>query len=267
VASGREGLAVIRRAAETGRPVDIVILDYQMPSMDGGEVARTIRADKSIEMTPIVMLTSVDQAGDGSKFSELGVQSHLIKPARASMLLETIIATLQNAGAGSVDWDALEPDPADGRRLLSVVQPAEHRPKMKSGSSGFTILVAEDNEVNQIVIGQILAETGHAYLIVDNGERAVEQFKAVSPDLILMDVSMPEMNGLDATQAIRGLERDNGGYVPIIGLTAHALKNDRDMCIDAGMDDYVPKPVSVRALNEAIEKHLNADRPKVRARA
>ena len=122
------------------------------------------------------------------------------------------------------------------------------------------ILVAEDNEVNQIVIEQILKETGHDYTIVFDGAQAVEKYKADPPDLILMDVSMPEMNGLEATQAIRKLETESGGHVPIIGLTAHALKGDKEMCLESGMDDYVPKPISVEKLQDAIERNLGADR-------
>jgi len=118
--------------------------------------------------------------------------------------------------------------------------------------------VAEDNEVNQIVVEQILLDVGHSYVIVENGRLALEQFQARRPDLVLMDVSMPEMNGLEATRAIRQVERDAGDGVrtPIIGLTAHALKGDRETCMEAGMDDYMPKPISPDALQSRIAEWL-----------
>jgi len=120
------------------------------------------------------------------------------------------------------------------------------------------ILVAEDNEVNQIVVEQILLDAGHAYSIVENGRLALEQFMAERPDLVLMDVSMQEMNGLEATRAMRGAELDAGDGVrtPIIGLTAHALKGDRELCLEAGMDDYIPKPISPDALQAKIAEWL-----------
>ena len=152
--------------------------------------------------------------------------------------------------------EPVDSEPGEERSKSVTRTIEELQNEVVKGRTGRTILVAEDNEVNQIVIEQILADTGHAYTIVENGRLAVEQYKAVSPDLILMDVSMPDMNGLEATQAIRELEKANGGHVPIVGLTAHALKGDREMCIDAGMDDYVPKPISVSKLHETIDTHL-----------
>ncbi len=120
------------------------------------------------------------------------------------------------------------------------------------------ILVAEDNDVNQIVLEQILIDAGHSYTIVENGKLALEQFKAERPDLVLMDVSMPEMNGLEATEAMRAAEADagDGVHTPIIGLTAHALKGDKEMCFKAGMDDYMPKPISPAALQAKIVEWL-----------
>ncbi len=119
------------------------------------------------------------------------------------------------------------------------------------------ILVAEDNEVNQMVIEYTLLDAGYEFMIVENGKLAVQQFQSIKPDLILMDVSMPEMNGMEATQAIRELEVDLGGHVTIVALTAHALHGDRERCIEAGMDDYMPKPISPRALTERLVQWLN----------
>ena len=120
------------------------------------------------------------------------------------------------------------------------------------------ILVAEDNEVNQMVFTQILGETGYGFEIVGNGRKALDAFGRLNPRMILMDVSMPEMNGLEATAAIRRLEEETGTHVPIVGVTAHALKGDRERCLEAGMDDYLPKPISPRALLEKVERWVGA---------
>lgn len=119
-----------------------------------------------------------------------------------------------------------------------------------------TILVAEDNDVNQMVVEQILETTGHSFTIVANGRQAVEMFHELRPKLVLMDVSMPDMNGLEATKAIREAEKESGGHTPIIGLTAHALKGDREMCLDAGMNDYMSKPISPDKLTAKIDEWL-----------
>ncbi|RWF09238.1 MAG: response regulator, partial [Mesorhizobium sp.] len=119
------------------------------------------------------------------------------------------------------------------------------------------ILIAEDNEVNQLVFGQILNGLGLSYRIAGNGRTAVEMYRSLRPRLVLMDVSMPEMNGYEATRAIRAIEQQNGGHTPIIGVTAHALKGDREKCIEAGMDDYLPKPVSPDRLGAKIGTWLS----------
>ncbi|MBE0693061.1 MAG: response regulator, partial [Aquamicrobium sp.] len=139
---------------------------------------------------------------------------------------------------------------AASRPALTVVTPrpaAGHR---------VDVLVAEDNEVNQLVFTQILNETGLTYEIVGNGRLAVEAHRAMNPRMILMDVSMPEMNGLEATARIREFEAASGGRTPIVGVTAHALKGDRERCIEAGMDDYLSKPISPRALTEKIGRWI-----------
>ncbi len=130
---------------------------------------------------------------------------------------------------------------------------------MQQGWSGLIILVAEDNEKNQIVVEQILIDAGHSYAIVENGKLALEQFKAERPDLVLMDISMPEMNGLEATEAMRAVEADagDGVHTPIIGLTAAALKDLKEVCVEVGMDDYITKPFSPDALQAKIAEWLS----------
>lgn len=268
--NGREGLKVLEAAAGHGLCVDCVVLDYQMPGMNGAEVARAIRSTRDIAATPIVLLTSVDHSLSGAVCRELAIDAQLTKPARSSALLETIVTTIQKArsdeagwgyaGAGSgreehanttedgpgyVAHPCTLPDGAAEDGAGAAVQATKHPVE---------ILVAEDNEVNQLVFSQILGEAGLSFEIVENGKRAVEAWRALAPRMILMDVSMPELNGLEATQAIREAEAGSGRNVPIIGVTAHALKGDRERCLEAGMDDYLSKPISPRALTEKVER-------------
>lgn len=270
--SGAEGLKVLIAAAAYGVPVDCVVLDYQMPEMSGAEMARIVRSTEGLADTPIIMLTSVDQSLANTSYRDLGIDAQLIKPARSSVLLETLVATIQRHRHAT---DSHAPQPLAAERpdapqpplalseQRAQLQPPPVRPRLPAtGGDGhrLDILVAEDNEVNQMVFTQILGETGHGFEIVGNGRKALEAFGKLNPCMILMDVSMPEMSGLEATAAIRRLEQETGTHVPIVGVTAHALKGDRERCLEAGMDDYLPKPISPRALLEKVERWLGAGR-------
>ncbi|RWM25246.1 response regulator [Mesorhizobium sp.] len=274
--SGAEGLRVLIAAAAYGVPVDCVVLDYQMPGMTGAEMARIVRNTAGLAHTPIIMLTSVDQSLANATYRDLGIDAQLIKPARSSILLETLVATIQRhrhgttaaqppliAGAGPAHGapqasPAQAPAAASDRALLQP-PPVRARPRPAGVERGLDILVAEDNEVNQLVFTQILGETRYHFEIVGNGRKALDAFGKLNPRMILMDVSMPEMNGLEATAAIRRLEAEMGTNVPIVGVTAHALKGDRERCLEAGMDDYLPKPISPKALLEKLERWLGPD--------
>lgn len=255
--SGEEGLKVLMAAAARGIAVDCIVLDYQMPDMTGGEMARIVRATPGIADTPIVMLTSVDQSLSGPGFRNLAIEAQLIKPARSSLLLETIVAAIQKQRAPVEDLAVDRPEPvalggSSGSEPLAAQ--AGKAGKLAGGGHGVDILVAEDNEVNQLVFTQILGETDYSFRIVSNGRLALEALGEVNPRIILMDVSMPEMSGLEATAAIRSAEAGSGRHIPIIGVTAHALKGDRERCLEAGMDDYLPKPISPKALIEKVER-------------
>ncbi|WP_245431619.1 PAS-domain containing protein [Mesorhizobium atlanticum] len=265
--SGAEGLKVLIAAAAYGVPVDCIVLDYQMPGMTGAEMARIVRDTAGLAHTPIIMLTSVDQSLANTAYRDLGIDAQLIKPARSSILLETLVATIQRhrhssaavqPAVGSPPQAAPAQTAASDRAMLQP-PPVRARPRPAEPERGLDILVAEDNEVNQMVFTQILGETGYRFEIVGNGRKALDAFGKLNPRMILMDVSMPEMNGLEATGAIRKLEEDTGTHVPIVGVTAHALKGDRERCLDAGMDDYLPKPISPRALLEKLERWLDSD--------
>ncbi|WP_292411169.1 response regulator, partial [Mesorhizobium sp.] len=271
--SGAEGLKVLIAAAAYGVAVDCVVLDYQMPGMSGAEMARIVRNTDGLAHTPIIMLTSVDQSLANTSYRDLGIDAQLIKPARSSVLLETLVATIQRhrhstvgsrppqAGAGALGSGPPRAAPAQAptaasERALLQPPPVRARARPASAERGLDILVAEDNEVNQMVFTQILGETGYGFEIVGNGRKALDAYGRLNPRMILMDVSMPEMNGLEATAVIRRLEEESGMHVPIVGVTAHALKGDRERCLEAGMDDYLPKPISPRALLEKLERWL-----------
>jgi signal transduction histidine kinase/DNA-binding response OmpR family regulator len=264
--SGAVGLAFLDRATQLGARVDCVILDYQMPGMSGADVARAMASDSRTAGIPIVLLTSVDQVDFGRLVLDFGIAAHLTKPARSSALLGTIVAAIQKARAEGPRAVFNRPMPrptADATvTVLRASQPvpvaaAELREAQLRPGVPLDVLIAEDNEVNQLVFGQILGGLGLSYRIAGNGRTAVEMYRALKPKLILMDVSMPEMNGYEATRAIRAAEADDGSRTPIIGVTAHALKGDRDKCMDAGMDDYLSKPISPDKLGAKIGAWLS----------
>ncbi len=253
---GRAGLDFMREAIKQGRNIDCIVLDYQMPGMSGGDVVREMKADGVLKELPIVMLTSVDQTEDGRMFSSLGINGQLTKPARSSLLLETIIQALQQNQPARVKHDtrslALESD------HLPPVAEISAAPNIKA----IDILVCEDNEVNQIVFTQILQTTDYSFKIAKDGKEGLAFYKTYSPRLVLMDISMPHMNGMEATKAIRTIEAGNM-HTPIVAVTAHAIKGDMEKCIASGMDDYLSKPISPDRLEEKIHYWLDKSKADV----
>ena len=225
-------MAALRRGSAGGTRFDVVITDGQMPDVDGFMLARRIRQHKKLAVTPIVMLTSMSSADDAAHCQRLGVDAHLSKPVKHSDLLDTLAALF---GVSTQRPDA---EPAT---LSAAPLRALH------------VLVAEDNPVNRTLVTKLLQKRGHRITAVDNGRAAVEVSRDTPFDAILMDLQMPEMNGLEATQAIRSRETTRGGHVPIIALTAHAMQGDRERCLAAGMDGYLAKPIDVNALILAVE--------------
>ena len=269
--SGAMGLAFLDRAAQLGASVDCIILDYQMPGMNGADVAKAIASDSRTSSIPVVLLTSVDQVDFSRMVLDFGIAAHLTKPARSAVLLGTVIAAVQKARARTGrtlfrrEPARQEPQPAF-TVIRGPVQPPLAPPAVAPLQGGtLDVLVAEDNEVNQLVFGQILSGLGLSHRIAGNGRTAVEMYRTFRPKLILMDVSMPEMNGYEATRAIRTEESAGGTRTPIIGVTAHALKGDREKCLDAGMDDYLPKPVSPDKLGAKIGTWLSESAELVRS--
>ena len=232
-------------AAAEGRPFDIVILDHHMPEMDGADVMRAIRNAPAIEATPIIMLTSIDDSGSANNFHDLGAQGYLVKPAPASKLFDTMIDILGGRAAAMA--------PANGRDAPSAGAAATGA-ATGAPDNRVDILLVEDNEVNCIVAEEMLDEAGLSHVTAGNGVEAVEVFGNITPKAILMDVSMPVMDGYIATRKIREIEAERRlPRTPVIGLTAHAMEGDRERCLDAGMDDYISKPISAVKLTSMIE--------------
>ena len=268
--SGAIGLAFLDRAAQLGASVDCVILDYQMPGMNGADVAKAIAADSRTSSIPVVLLTSVDQIDFSRMVLDFGIAAHLTKPARSAVLLGTVIAAVQKARSQSGRTQFVREPLRAAPAAFTVIRgpapaPLAQPEPMPLQGAGLDVLVAEDNEVNQLVFGQILSGLGLSHRIAGNGRTAVEMYRTFKPKLILMDVSMPEMNGYEATRAIRAEEAHSGSRTPIIGVTAHALKGDREKCLDAGMDDYLPKPVSPDKLSAKIGTWLSESADLVRS--
>ncbi len=261
VNSGAEAIAFVQAAQAQNLSIDGIILDYQMPEMSGAKVVEALHSDPINCDTPIVMLTSVDQAENGMAFSSLGIQAHLTKPTRSSLLLETIVHTLQDRASIKAPTRI-----AQTRALKVDKQVIEQKGTMLSTDHGnaraVDILVCEDNEVNQIVFTQMLNDTGYTFKIANNGEEGLALYKELSPTLILMDVSMPVMNGHEATQEIRKIEADTNRHTPIVAVTAHAVKGDYEKCLDAGMDDYLSKPISPDMMIKKIEKWFKSQQEK-----
>jgi CheY-like chemotaxis protein len=241
-ASGAAALKELANAQRNGDPFDLVIMDYHMPGMNGAQAVQRIRGDEKISSTPVIMLTSVDQANAGEIFDAIGVSAYLTKPVRSAALRRAAGQVLHKFESNDRETESIP---------VATLEP-------RATGAAVDVLVAEDNEVNRLVLSHILKGGGYRFEMATNGREAVEKFKALKPKLILMDVSMPELNGLEATREIRRLEADGPTHTPIIGVTAHAVKGDREECLSAGMDDYMPKPVSPARLTEKIEQHLMA---------
>ncbi|ANL66815.1 sensor histidine kinase/response regulator hybrid protein [Rhizobium phaseoli] len=250
---GGTGLAILEAAADLGVTVDAVILDYHMPDMNGADVARRLRADPRFVELPIIFLTSMDISGTEKEFAALNGQAHLMKPARANVLRNTVVEVVRARRVKQASQAEI------ARLQAETSVPAPVPAPQKRAADFVDVLVAEDNEVNQIVFTQILQGTGLSFLVVNNGEQAVAAWESHTPRIIMMDVSMPVMNGHEATRTIREKEKGQSGRVPIIGVTAHALESDREACLDAGMDDYMSKPISPELLEEKIRQWLGKD--------
>jgi two-component system sensor histidine kinase/response regulator len=228
--SGESGLRELSRATAEGNPYRLLLLDEHMPGMDGMEVLDRIRQNPALQNIVIMMLTSHDQVESAALCRQRGVETYLIKPIGSSDLLGSIRLAI------------------GVHTPVSTVAPTAG----VSGSSlSLRILLAEDNLVNQKVATGMLGKMGHRITLATNGLEALEQWRQGDFDLILMDVQMPEMNGLQATIQIRQ-EEAAGDHVPIVAMTASAMSEERDCCLAGGMDDFISKPVSYKGIEQMI---------------
>ncbi|MGH9664886.1 MAG: response regulator, partial [Bryobacteraceae bacterium] len=235
VASGAAGLAAMAEAKWRQMPFPLVLLDYQMPEMDGFETAERIRRNPDFAATRIVMLTSACARGDAARCSELGIQSRLLKPAKPSDLFEAICRAMAAEPASPMQAQPRQP------------------PSLAASHAGLKILVAEDNPVNQKLALRLLERLGHSVVLAKNGREAIDKFERDAFDVVLMDVQMPELDGLEAAAAIREREKLTGVRTPIFALTAYAMTGDRERCLAAGMDGYLSKPIQSQELSNLLE--------------
>jgi len=246
VGSAAEGLQALRQAASKGDPYHAVLFGYEMPEMNGMDFAEIVKSEPLLASTLLVMLAPVGQASEVRKLKEGIVDACLIQPVRQSQLLNTLVT----------GW-------AKQLRLSRPPQDGVHSPQSAPFAGfGIRVLVAEDNAVNQKVAVRMLERLGVRADVAGNGLETVDLYSRMPYDAVFMDCQMPEMDGYDATAAIRGRE-ERGVHIPIIAMTAEALEGARERCLAAGMDDYISKPVRVYALTEALRRWV----PRVESRA
>jgi PAS domain S-box-containing protein len=239
--SGPAGVAAMQERKATGQAFPLVVLDAHMPGMDGFSVVEEIRKDPALAGAIVMMLTSSGQRGDGARCRALGISAYLMKPISQPELLEAILTVLG--------------PPSDKPDPLQVVT----RHSMRESGRKLRILLAEDNRVNQLLAARLLGKRGHTVVVAGTGKEALAALDERGPggfDLILMDVQMPDMDGFEATGIIRAREQSSGAHLPIVAMTASAMKGDRERCLAAGMDGYLSKPIDVEQLFATIESVL-----------
>ncbi len=240
---GKEAIVRLKKAKQEGDPFAIVLLDMQMPEWDGEMTAKAIIKEPELKDAKIIILTSLGHRGDASYLKQLGCSAYLVKPVKQSHLFNTIVNVLQQTVEDRPEAAEKE---EEEKFITSHVIEEQIR-------QGIRILLAEDNMINQKVARKIIEKKNYALDIVNNGKEAYKAALRQHYDIILMDVQMPVMDGIEATQKIRA-KLDGHRHIPIIAMTAHAMKGDREKCLAAGMDDYISKPIKPDDLYAMIEK-------------
>jgi two-component system, sensor histidine kinase and response regulator len=247
-ADGDEALLLLRAAAAEGHPFRVALVDSEMPGMDGPALGRAIKSDRALDPIALILLTSTARAGDADRASDVGFLGCLRKPVRQAHLHSYLAAAARGTAPeppGSASSGSAAESPGPG------------------ATSPVRVLVAEDNRVNQLVALRILERLKIRADAVANGREVLAALESIPYDLVFMDVQMPEMDGLQVTAAIREAEKRTGRRLPIIAMTAHAMKGDRERCLEAGMDGYVSKPIRagdvMRAIDEALGSGVHRD--------
>jgi CheY-like chemotaxis protein len=241
VESGAEALLTLETAAMEGNAYPLVLLDVHMPNLDGFGVAERIRSIPQLAGPAIIMLSSARQKGDMERCRRLGIDACMTKPVRQSELSELVRTVLDRA-------------PSRQHNPIQATHDLPTRPPRP-----LKILLAEDNPVNQKLGQRLLEKRGHTVLLAENGRQALAALSNGSFDLLLMDLQMPEMDGIKATAEIRRMEQLTHYHLPIIAMTAHAMKGDRERCLDAGMDGYVTKPLNPKELWDEMDRLLTSN--------
>jgi PAS domain S-box-containing protein len=232
---GPGALRILASAWEANEPFTLVLTDATMPEMDGFELAEEIRKNPRFSGITILMLTSAGQRGDAARCRALGLEGYLTKPVSQSELLDAVLRVA-------------------GSKRLTAKPTLVTRHSLREERRPLSILLAEDNAVNQLLASRLLEKHGHRVVTASTGRAVLERLEKETFDLILMDIQMPEMDGFEATAAIRKAEESTGKHLPIIAMTAHAMEGDRERCLAAGMDGYVSKPIQAKDLIDAIDK-------------
>jgi CheY-like chemotaxis protein len=239
--SANDALVLLRQASSAGRPYDAALLDHQMPGCDGADLGRMIVGDEIIKSTRLILLTSSGQRGDGKTFGDIGFAGYLLKPVAQRDLMTCLELALAN--------------PAEVWHLRSQPLITRHALRAQREGGRNRILLAEDNIVNQKVASRLLEKLGYCVNVVADGRAAVSAWQRGNLDLILMDCQMPDMDGYEATREIRRLE--NGKRrIPIVALTANAMKGDEERCLAEGMDGFVSKPIDRTKLDACLNRFL-----------
>jgi CheY-like chemotaxis protein len=233
----------MQEAQAAGKPFSLVIVDAQMPDIDGFTLVERIKLDPRLAGAIVMMLTSCGQPGDAERCLKLGASAYLTKPICEADLRKATLQVL-----GKAESTARQP------QLIT-------RDSLWVGQKKLRVLVAEDNAVNQLLAKRLVENQGHTAVIVASGREALEALEEGTFDLVLMDVQMPDMDGLEATAVIRQRERHTGAHLPIIAMTAGAMQGDKELCLEAGMDAYISKPVNLNELFTAIERVVRPRSP------
>jgi two-component system, sensor histidine kinase and response regulator len=240
VESGPKAITALKEAEGLGRNFPLILVDAQMPEMDGFALAECIKRNPEWGTATIMMLSSASQRGDAKRCREIGVAAYLTKPVRQAELLDAILTAL-----------GTRPTKEASAALVT-------RHSLRETSNHLRILLAEDNTVNQVLAVRLLEKRGHKVTVAGNGKEALAALGKDSFDLVLMDVQMPEMDGFEATAVIREKEKVSGNHLSIIAMTAHAMAGDRERCLEAGMDDYITKPIRSEELSAVLKRYSRA---------
>lgn len=237
-ADAEAALTELRRAQQSHDPFRLILLDVCMPGIDGFDLVEQIRGYPDLEHITIMMLSSSGMRGDALRCRQLHIAAYLVKPVGQKELRDAVVAVLAR------------------KRREDASASLVTRHSLRESRPGLHILLAEDNPVNQQLAVRLLEKHGHSVVVANNGREALAALEKEKFQLVLMDVQMPEMGGFEATAAIRAQERNTGAHIPIIAMTAHAMKGDREKCLEAGMDAYVSKPIKVKELLDAIDRAI-----------